>query len=67
MTNQRVRAGANHRDNAVKVEHKLAALNQNRTAAAGCVRLAQLHLLALEAGDVEVLVRQHLERRGRGT
>ena len=37
VTDQRVRAGANRRDDAIEVEHKLAAFDRNRTAAAGCV------------------------------
>ena len=45
VADQRVRAGADRRDNAVQIEHKLAALDRDRTAAAGGVRLAQLHLL----------------------
>ena len=64
MADQRVGRGADCRDDTVQIEREFAALDRHRTAAAGLVRLAQLHLLAAHAADVVIFVREHFERRG---
>ena len=62
---QRVGAGADGDDDRVQIERELAALDRHRTAAAGGVRLTQLHLLALETLDhVGVGIADDLERGG---
>ena len=61
---QRVGAGAESVDHGVHFEHEVGALDRHRTAAALLVRLAELHLDALDAGHVALLVADDAHRVG---
>ncbi|OPZ46231.1 MAG: hypothetical protein BWY94_00791 [Actinobacteria bacterium ADurb.BinA094] len=49
-------------DDLVALDDELGALDRHRAAAAGGVRLAQLHALHLDAGDLVALVREDAQR-----
>lgn len=61
MADERVRAGADGHDHRVHIQHKFAAFLDDRAAAAGGIRFAQLHLHAAHAADFAVLVAEHLQ------